>query len=329
MKLRKQRVQDRAMNSCSSGNALLASLAVAVLSVTANADGVMPDLPIVPASTVTQDVPPPVQASPAKGNASSVNNRANVSTGLNVSSESNIEVKPGVTQIAAISRGHLNRIVTPFPSPEVMTSSLQAGSGGECGEVCIKDNVIYVTTDSQRPITLSINEEGRQDTAIMMTLVPKDVPPRELTLSLEESLISGLSFGSKKAESWEESQPYVTTLTNLFRKIALGEVPQGYTLHNSDSSIMPVCYQEGVTYSFIDGQRMLGHHFEVAIGVATNTSHGPVEIRETACGSPNVAAVAAWPRNVLQPGEKTEVYVATTKSSGGGKPRTQRPALVR
>jgi conjugal transfer pilus assembly protein TraK len=317
------------MNSPRSGHALLAGIAVAMLSVTVNADGVMPDLPIVPASTVTQDVPPPVQASPTKGNVSSSSNSGALPAGLNVSSESNIEVKPGVTQIAAISRGHLNRIVTPFPSPEVMTSSLQAGSGDQCGEVCIKDNVIYVTTDSQRPVTMSINEEGRQDAAIMMTLVPKDVPPRELTLSLGDSMMAGLSFGSKKAESWEESQPYVTTLTNLFRQIALGEVPQGYTLHTANSGILPVCYQEGVSYSFVDGQRMLGHHFEVAIGVATNTGSGPIEIRETACGSQNVAAVAAWPRNVLQPGDKTEVYVATTKSSGGGKPTTQRPSLVR
>lgn len=317
------------MNSRCSGHALLAGIAVAMLSVPVNADGVMPDLPIVPASTVTQDVPPPVQASTANGGGSSASNSGAVPTGLNVSSESNIEVKPGVTQIAAISRGHLNRIVTPFPSPEVMTSSLNAGSGDECGEVCIKDNVIYVTTESQRPVTLSINEEGRQDAAIMMTLVPKDVPPRELTLSFGDSMMAGLSFGSKKAQSWEESQPYVTTLTDLFRQIALGEVPQGYTLHNSDSSVMPVCYQEGITYSFVDGQRMLGHHFEVAIGVATNSSSGPVEIRETACGSPNVAAVAAWPRNVLEPGDKTEVYVATTKSSGGGKPTSQRPSLVR
>jgi len=319
------------MNVARYGHAILAGLAATMISVSASAD-VMPDLPIVPASTVTEDVPPPVKVDPAgKSTSTSRTQRATgaVPPGLNVSSESNIEVKPGVTQIAAISRGHLNRIVTPFPSPEVMTSSLQAGSDGQCGEVCIKENVVYVTTDSQRPVTLSINEEGRQDAAIMMTLVPKDVPPRELTLSLEDSMMAGLTFGSAKAESWEESQPYVTTLTDLFRQIALGEVPQGYTLHSANGGVAPVCYQQNVAYDFANGQRMLGHHFEVAIGVARNTSSSPVEIRETACGSQNVAAVAAWPRNVLRPGEKAEVYVATTREMGGGKPKTQRPSLVR
>lgn len=74
---------------------------------------------------------------------------------------------------------------------------------------------------------------------------------------------------------------------------------------------------------------MLGHHFDVAIGVAKNTSNGPVEVRETACGSQQVAAVASWPKNVLHPGDKTEVYVAVSRSMGGGKPTTQRPSLVR
>lgn len=308
-------------------SAFFAGIAAALLSSTASADAMMPDLPIVPASTVSDDVPPPVQHRD-QGRSSNPSSGV-VPQGLNVSGDSNIKVEPGVTQIAAISRGHLNRIVTPFPSPEVMTSSLQAGSGDECGQVCIKDNVVYVTTDSQRPVTLSINEEGRQDAAIMMTLVPKDVPPRELTLSLDDSLMGGLSFGSAKAESWEESQPYVSTLTELFRQIALNEVPQGYTLHSADSGVLPVCYQKGLSYDFTSGQRMLGHHFEVAIGIAENTSSGPVEVRETACGSQKVAAVAAWPRNVLQPGEKSEIYVAISRSQGGGKPTTQRPSLVR
>ena len=48
---------------------------------------------------------------------------------------------------------------------------------------------------------------------------------------------------------------------------------------------------------------------------------------ETACASRNVLAVAAWPRFMLNPGEKTEVYVivrAQTPEDHG----LSRPSLI-
>lgn len=285
------------------------------------------DIPSVPGATMTNGVPKPYT-----GGGSGGASRAGLGGALNATSDSTITVEPGVTQIAAIARGHLNRIITPFPNPEVMTSNLVGGKDGECGEICVRDNVIYVTTDSNSPVTISINETGRQDIAILLTLVPKDVPPRELALNFSGSAgqaISSMQFGSSKADSWEKSQPYVTTLTQLFRKLALNEVPQGYTLHDAKNGPLPVCYQQGVSYDFARGQRMMGHNLDVSIGVAQNQTSSPVEIRESACGSPNVAAVAAWPHNVLAPGQKTEIYVATKRGRNGGAPTTQRPSLVR
>lgn len=286
---------------------------------------------VVPASTVTKGVPKPVApkqvASQKSGGDKS---SANHSGGTFLSDDSNITVQPGVTQVAAISQGHINRLVTPFPAPEVMSSTLDmGGEDGGCGEVCIKDNVVYVTTDRSAPVTLAITEQGRQDMAIMLTLVPRKIPPRELTLHFEDSMMASRNFGSTKAKSWEESQPYVKSLTDLFRDIALGKVPQGYTLHKADISLLPVCRQPGMSFDFRSGQRMLGHHFEVAIGVVTNQSDGPLEFRETACGSQSVAAVAAWPTNMLRPGERAEVYLAKTRDMSGPAAGSVRPSLVR
>ncbi|EKI7685211.1 conjugal transfer protein TraK, partial [Salmonella enterica] len=90
---------------------------------------------------------------------------------------------------------------------------------------------------------------------------------------------------------------------------------------------VPSCAHPGVKVDFSKGQYMMGHHLNVFIGVALNVSDQPIEFKEALCGSWDVAAVTTWPLNVLEPGQKTEIYVAK-KQKRGLAPTSKRPSLL-
>lgn len=84
------------------------------------------ELPIVPASVMKQSATanPPVQTNP-------------VSTDV----PTMLLMTPGVNELIPVALGHLNRIVTPFESPQVRTTS--------DAQTQIKGNVVYVATDKE------------------------------------------------------------------------------------------------------------------------------------------------------------------------------------
>lgn len=226
-----------------------------------------------------------------------------------------ITIRPGTTELLAVAEGHANRIVTPFAEPAVMTTS--------DAKFKISGNVVYVSTTS--PATIFITPKGDESVAIPLALVPRRVPPREIQLQLPRGGVWNASFaaggaaaagaagvaGNKKAQNWEESQPYVETIRSIMRDIALGTVPSGYQMRDMERGERPVgCTgPAGITFQFGDGQVMEGSHLQVVIGVVSNQSGSSVELAEPWCAGPNVAAVAYWPNNVLAAGQSTEVFV--------------------
>lgn len=277
------------------------------------------DLPVVPAKVLNKKGSPSAQSAQSEFTAS-------------VNSNPTLTMKPGINQIIPIATGHPNRIVTPFSTPEVVSTSLTGmDASGACGEVCIKENVVYVATDKAHPVTMFITEKGSQAQALSLTMVPKRIPPREVFLKMKDGLVNG-SYGSfagnSKAASWEKSQPYIQTIRSVFRSAALGEIPPSYNIGKvPKGAVLPSCNAPGISVNFSDGQFMSGHSINVFVGVAVNNSHQPIEIKEAWCGAWDVAAVAMWPRNVLGPGEKTEVFVA--KKQNRTKPAaSKRPSLL-
>jgi len=216
-------------------------------------------------------------------------------------------VEPGVNQIIPVAIGHPNRLVTPFEQPEIVSSTLTAsGIDGQCGELCVKQNVVYVATDAQHPVTMFITEAGSQDHAISLTLMPRRIPPREIFLRFSGD---SQSATRRRAQIWEQSQPYVQTIKDVFRSIALGEVPRGYSLGVvTEGSSVPFCAQPGVEIAF--KQVLEGHHLRVFVATIQNMDMLPVEIKETACSGGDVVAVAAYPHIRLKSAQKTELYVA-------------------
>ena len=291
-------------------------------------------IPVVPVSVVKNNVPPSIDSKAGRAAMAQpqVQNNAGGAGMMPPANDSPILVMtPGVNQIIPIAVNHPNRIVTPFANPEVVSTSLSAGKEGECGEICIKDNVVYVATEKLVPVTMFITNKGSESQALSLTMLPRRVPPREVFLKLDgAAAVMGARAGNAKAEAWESSQPYIETLRTAFRKIALNEIPHGYTLTQIPLELQsqaPRCAQQGLPVDFSSGQYMAGHNINIFIGVATNTSAQALEFKETMCGNWDVAAVTSWPLKVLEPGQRTEVYVAVKQ--GARVPTTsQRPSLI-
>ncbi len=244
-----------------------------------------------------------------------------------------IQVTQGVNEIIPISQGYVNRIVTPFAHPEVISSSIASSADpASCETFCIRGKVIYITTNDNHPIGLFITEEGSSTYSISLTLIPKHIPPREIVFELSQS-DNPATFNSsrQKAREFERSTDYVSTLKNLLKALALNQIPQGYELHTTAANQqVPQCRQQGLSFSFKNpGQYLLGFNFAVYIGVVTNNSSRQLEFMEEACGSADVAAVAAWPQIFLAPGEHSELFVVKKLYAPQMESQSFRPNLLR
>lgn len=248
-----------------------------------------------------------------------------------VPSYQEVVVVPGVNTIIPAAVNHLNRIVTPFESPIVQTVS--------SAQIHVKENVIYVSTENESPVTMYITPKEDESVAISLTLAPRKVPPIQASLVLGESLNGGASgkaasgggrgfHYSGQAKKWEEGQPYMESIKGVMRSLALGQIPKGYSIGKAGRhDSLPGCFQNGVSYDFTAGQIVMGHNFKVVVGVARNTQQVPVMVDETACTHPDLAAAAAWPRNMLEPGQSTEIYVVTRVGDAPAE-ESSRPSLL-
>jgi len=249
-----------------------------------------------------------------------------------VASLQQVPVVPGVNTIIPAAIGHLNRIVTPFEKPIVQTVS--------GAQIKVKENVIYVSTKDSSPVTMYITPKEDESVAISLTLAPRSVPPIQAQLVLVDAMagnalnapMAGGRGGqfrySGQARKWEQGQPYMETVKGIMRAMALGQIPKGYSIGKAGSyDTIPACYQEGISFDFGAGQLLMGHSFQVSVGVARNTSKQPVMFDETACTHPSLAAAAAWPRNMLDPGEGTEIYIVTRVGEAPAE-ESSRPSLL-
>jgi conjugal transfer pilus assembly protein TraK len=233
-----------------------------------------------------------------------------------------ITITPGVNEIIPVAVGHTNRFLVPFENPRIRTTS-NAGFD-------VEGRAIYVTSNEEgRPVTAFVNEAGNPEVALSLTFVPSRMPPVEVELKLAGDSYAGGFRPSEKAKTWEESQPYVVTLRDLLRDVATGQTPQGYTLsHTPVLSGFGGCYQQGLSFDFERGQMLDGHRLRVNVGVMENRSNQVIEFREPSCAGSDVKAVAAWPKPILKPGEKSEVYVVRGVASPERVPYNARRSLL-
>jgi|AntRauTorcE11898_2_1112593.scaffolds.fasta_scaffold07698_2 conjugal transfer pilus assembly protein TraK len=227
-------------------------------------------------------------------------------------------LKPGVNRIIQISRGHPNRLVAPFSNPEVRTTNTDA-------EITTSGEIIYVATGSEQPVTLFISPKGNERMAASITLLPKAIPPQEIRFTLDAGK-ELIKYANPTAEQWETRTSYVDTITQAFRALALQNLPQGYTMRTPSQEDYVSCYA-GKHVSFEIGQVVEGHNMEIQVAVATNNGPQPIEIIGHQCAGGRVLAAAEWPRSILEPGQKTEIFIAVQRLEDA-EPDIRRPSLI-
>jgi conjugal transfer pilus assembly protein TraK len=228
-----------------------------------------------------------------------------------------VRVTPGVNVIVPVALGHLNRIVTPFEAPQVRTVS--------AATTRVEGPAVYVATTSEEPVGLYLTDGEEAEPAVSLTLWPKRIPPREVRLVLAGAQGTGTR---RSAARWEAAQPYVETLTQGFRALALSRLPAGYGLRPAGRHQRVGCAQPGLVVT--PGQVLEGHGLWLVTALARNDADAVLELDERLCTAElgmEVLAVAAWPRVRLWPGESTELYLALRPADRASESRA-RPSLL-
>jgi conjugal transfer pilus assembly protein TraK len=216
-----------------------------------------------------------------------------------------IRVAPGTTAIVEVAIDHLNRIVTPFSSPQVRTVSPATTQ--------VDGSAVYVATASEDPVSLFITEAGDTATAISLTLAPRHIPPREVRLVLSGGLVRTAAppVPKPRVPLAASDQPYVEHIAAAFRELAQNRVPARYGLHPAGRGERVACRQPGL--SVTTAQVLDGGRLRILAARARNQGTLAIDLEERTCSAGSgtlVAAVAAWPRTRLAPGQETELYVA-------------------
>lgn len=84
---------------------------------------------------------------------------------------------PGRADIMPMAMGHLNRIETPFSDPMV-----RSAAAADAMTIEFDQNFVYVAVT--QPVTLFIHEKGYPDPAIVVSLVPQRIAPRQVRVTL-------------------------------------------------------------------------------------------------------------------------------------------------
>lgn len=219
----------------------------------------------------------------------------------------NLIVRSNINARFGIALYHANRILTPFRTPEIQTSST-AG-------ISIEQGIVYITTDRPDPISMFIYDKADPASALSLTMIPQEMTPVSTQIRLEGYTGApagqyGKASDTTLANTFETEESYVSTLKTLFKGLALGKVPSGYGLQELRGAhpMMPSCNIPGLQVTPL--QELQGNAIITLVAKATNYGYQAVEFNETACQSARVLATAAWPSPTIAPGQSVEVYIA-------------------
>jgi conjugal transfer pilus assembly protein TraK len=239
---------------------------------------------------------------------------------LPVIESADILLRPGVSVVAPIAYGHLNRIVTPFDNPQVRTVS--------SAQIQVQGQVIYLATEETKPITLFITPNGKESPALSLVLAPRQIPPREIRLKLPEKEQEELKLQTIREASsltQQRNTPHVEHVKSIMKDLAKGRIPAGFVMRRPGPSDHVRCFQSGLEIKV--GQVLEGAGLVLRIAVLRNLLDKEVEIDEKRCASAGEpVAVASWPQVRLGPNEQAELYVLSRANETP--PESVRPSLI-
>lgn len=233
-------------------------------------------------------------------------------------SPSLLEMVSGRNEMVTVARNQPNRFNTPFDVPVVRFAN-------DLTSVEVEGRQVYVTTASQGPVTLYIEDEANAENTFVLTLVPREVPAVAITLRMLGMRPTLAPRSVEAAEAFEQADHFSAMIRDTFKELAQGRVPAGFGLANvADRYAVPECLMPGLRID--PGQTVTGSRIVVYVAKVTNPTTIPQSVDEAGCAADNVLAVAAWPYVELMPGQATELFIATRREVA--KPANQRPSLI-
>lgn len=196
-------------------------------------------------------------------------------------------------ELVYISQTQLNKISTPFESPQGIDSS------GATLKAVGQD--LYLQPLNDKPLTVYITDGGTGQ-SIGLTLVPKlNLPAQSIVLQPD----APVSSAQAKAEM-EESVPsdYVSRINSTIKQLALGKTPPGFT-----RSRLPRALAVNGEILVEPQYKFAGSTYDLFSYKVKSTSAVPIEMKEESFYTEVVRAVAFFPSAMLQQGEETMVYV--------------------
>ncbi len=116
----------------------------------------------------------------------------------------------------------------------------------------------------------------------------------------------------KMKRRWRRaSESYIEKTSFIFSELAARSTPKGYELHRQKKEPASFsCLQEGVDFSFTNGERVNGHGLTAFVGVVLNLSDEELHIDERSCFGEGLIGVSIYPRSTLAKGKKSVVFVS-------------------
>lgn len=229
-----------------------------------------------------------------------------------------LNLASGRNEMVQVARNQPNRFITPFDVPVVRFAN-------DLTTVEVDGRQVYVTTGSNSPVTLYVEDDSNPENVFVLTLVPRDIPAASIKLSMVGMQANRNPTNQSQAEAHEQSDHFVAVLRDTFKELAQGRVPRGYGLSQTvDRFAAPDCLMPGL--QVVPGQTVTGADFVVYVSRLTNSSRIPQSVDEQGCASDRVLAVAAWPFVELMPGQSTELYVAVRRHQAPA--ANARPSLI-
>lgn len=257
---------------------------------------------------------------PEKSSESSTESSKN-QKGLDLGLQSGITIKPkpGRTESVIIARGKLNRIVTPYLEPKVLTV--------DNVETKVDGSAIYIATDSESPVSMFISDTESGNAASLQLSPQELVMPVEIRIEGDPKANASEAGSSKNDRLFRQDSPYISEVKSIMQNLGKQQIPQGFTLEDltDDLRAMTFCHDPSLTYW--PGQLLSGHDSRIVVLIAQNNGLLATTFEESFCASENTMAVAAWPKVRLEPGEKTEIYLLLRLPEGKSGEEI-RPALL-
>lgn len=202
-------------------------------------------------------------------------------------------------ELVYISLQQLNKISTPFESPQAVDAT------GATLKAIGQD--IFIKSANSEPFTLYISDGGNGQ-SIGVTLVPQpNLPAQSIVLVPDRPTAPGAATSTSAPEM--VAPDYTGRLIGLMKKLALGNIPQGFT----KSRLPRALANDGKTI-FEPFYKYSGSVYDIYSYSVKSVLKEPIELNEESFYSDSVRAVAFYPHTILQTDESTLVYVVVDRN---------------